>query len=286
MEVKQEFSENPSKAEKGYEVDNCLLDTFKIEVIEEPKRESTDNTFDYLDLNKISIKTEIEQYDTLNLFEEKQTKEAGFLCDDIGTDPSKILNQDDGSSQLNQYLTAATTVNTRQKPSISNIFPKQSKTTKNRNEQVSKNSRLKDNASVHSGEKPFTCEICMKQFSWSSHLKRHSRIHTLPFKCEICPKQFSRSSYLKQHIVVVHSTKKDLACEICAKQFTRSSTLKSHLTVHTGEKPFTCEICSKQFSRSEGLKRHLRIHTGEKPFALLRSKFKVESPTSILSKFK
>ncbi|XP_050498995.1 uncharacterized protein LOC126879781 isoform X6 [Diabrotica virgifera virgifera] len=107
MEVKQEFSEKPCKIEVvDHDMDNCLLDIFKTEAVEEPKTESTHDTFDYLDLNKISIKTEIEQDHTPKLSEEKQTKETGLSCEEVKTDPSNILKQDDdGSSQLNQYLT-------------------------------------------------------------------------------------------------------------------------------------------------------------------------------------
>ncbi|CAG9831209.1 unnamed protein product [Diabrotica balteata] len=61
MEVKQEDSDETCQAEIYYHaVDDGLLDICKIEVKEEPKRESTQDTFDYVASTKIPIKTEIE----------------------------------------------------------------------------------------------------------------------------------------------------------------------------------------------------------------------------------
>uniref|UniRef100_A0A6P7G5L0 Gastrula zinc finger protein XlCGF49.1-like isoform X2 n=1 Tax=Diabrotica virgifera virgifera TaxID=50390 RepID=A0A6P7G5L0_DIAVI len=231
MEVKEEFSENQCKIETvDYEMDNCLLDIVKFEAKEEPKEESIHNTLEYLDLNKIFIKTEIEQDDTLKLFEEKQTRQSGFSCEDVKTDPSNISKQDDdGSSQLNQYLTDSIKVTTR--------------------------------------EKPFTCEICNRQFSSYDLKKHYLRVHPgeKRFACKICNKRFSQSFNLNAHMVV-HTGEKGFACGMCNKQFSRRYDLKRHLRVHTGEKPFACEICNKQFSLIYELKIHLRFHTGEKPF--------------------
>lgn len=41
--------------------------------------------------------------------------------------------------------------------------------------------------SVHSGEKPFKCNVCGNGFSNSSNLRAHTRIHTgiKPYKCKV-----------------------------------------------------------------------------------------------------
>lgn len=51
--------------------------------------------------------------------------------------------------------------------------------------------------------KPYLCDICQKRFQRMEHLKRHTRIHTgeKPFKCDVmgCGKSFSRNDEVKRH---------------------------------------------------------------------------------------
>eukprot|EP01083_Nonionella_stella_P100499 283561_1 len=116
----------------------------------------------------------------------------------------------------------------------------------------SRKGNLKAHLLIHTGVKPFSCEICRKQFRKNADLKNHLlRIHTnsgaTPFSCDICKKTFSRNGNLKVHLLI-HTGVKPFSCEICRKQFRQNGELKNHLRIHTGATPFSCDICKKTFS--------------------------------------
>lgn len=105
--------------------------------------------------------------------------------------------------------------------------------------------------------KPFRCGVCEMQFSQSTHLKDHERIHSgeRPFQCEVCDKTFARCSTLKNH-QRIHSGEKPYLCDKCGLAFIQASHLKNHTKVHTCEKPNRCDICGGRFRDRYSLKQH------------------------------
>nr|CAD7576273.1 unnamed protein product [Timema californicum] len=131
-------------------------------------------------------------------------------------------------------------------------------------------SALANHVRYHRGDRPYQCEICCKAFATNSHLVTHRRTHTgeRPYQCSLCRRSFAdRSAFVKHERthgpdgVIIKRYK----CEECGSTFVDSCGLKKHIRIHTGERPYHCSVCDKSFSTSSTFVAHKRIHSGERP---------------------
>ena len=117
-------------------------------------------------------------------------------------------------------------------------------------------------------EKSIKCSDCDLKF-WNNYsLKKHCLVHTgdKPYICEICGKGFRSGTYHKMHLRL-HSGEKPYQCEVCGKSFAIRANLMKHSRIHTGEKPFQCKFCEQKFTVPKDLKRHTwKKHASQMPF--------------------
>lgn len=125
---------------------------------------------------------------------------------------------------------------------------------------------LDEHRNMHTGDRPYKCPHCVKDFASKYTLTAHMKIHydrKRPYECTECGKSFFSNQNLMQH-ERTHTGIKEYECDVCQKKFGTTHNLDVHKIVHTGYKPFVCRTCGKGFARRAEIKDHERTHTGER----------------------
>lgn len=120
---------------------------------------------------------------------------------------------------------------------------------------------MQAHAVVHTGDRPYPCDICQKRFNNKANLSKHKLIHAnkRPYVCNACGQSYRQSYDLKRHMTI-HSEEKKFRCDQCDKAFARKTYLQRHLFTHTGEKKFCCTICDSKFTLRAHLDFHMKQH--------------------------
>lgn len=123
---------------------------------------------------------------------------------------------------------------------------------------------------THEGIKNFECDICGRMFATRRNVVEHRRIHTneRPYICDLCGKAFKQKASLFVHNRS-HTDTFPFKCSYCNQGFRTKPPLMIHITRHTGEKPYPCDVCGRCFRIKYELKRHRLIHSDEKPFVCM-----------------
>ncbi|KAG8260282.1 hypothetical protein J6590_100471, partial [Homalodisca vitripennis] len=152
------------------------------------------------------------------------------------------------------------------------------------------------NRAVRRGRLLHSCTVCSKTFQKPSQLIRHNRIHTgeKPFKCELCSRSFNQKGSLLIHMMSTHKGMRPYQCQFCSAAFSQKGNLRAHVVrlhsiPNTQETVYQCKECSCVFRKLGSLNAHQnRMHPPytnsqdvKKPVDVNQIKVKAQIPAGL-----
>lgn len=121
-------------------------------------------------------------------------------------------------------------------------------------------SHLKRHMIAHTGDRPWKCQHCPKQFAQKTDFNRHQSIHSILFEfhCSQCGRGFPDSPTAQKHESKCKT--KRYSCDQCTYVTFSIGNLELHMRKHTGERPFACDVCDRRFTRVSHLNQHVKLH--------------------------
>ena len=77
--------------------------------------------------------------------------------------------------------------------------------------------------------------------------------------CNVCGRQLTQSSDLKRHLRI-HSDDLPFSCTVCFRAFRLKSTLRIHFRKHSKYEPYACQFCEKSFKTLSHKMHHQNSH--------------------------
>ncbi|KAH7969092.1 hypothetical protein HPB52_014576 [Rhipicephalus sanguineus] len=119
-------------------------------------------------------------------------------------------------------------------------------------------------------QRKFICEYCPYTSDYRAKLNRHMRLHTgeRPYQCEVCGRAFTRKDHLQKHLPTHDGRvlKDSLSSDHHHHNNNGNGTLASaasflgSLLSATSQHPYRCKLCGRGFIQKHHYERHAKTH--------------------------